>query len=167
MRKFTVKSVKGEVIIYELEVRIVRSMDKEFLINLNPGEYQAFILKPESFHMKRERMVEGKKEVYHEPDVWCWHALNDTYEEALVYAGKLVEQEFAFNLRKYGKQYTDVDVAAALMSIKLQKLPGSDFMTDAEKLKLNPSEFAQKAKEAGHDSLGLCSYPDLDPTKEV
>lgn len=137
MRKFTVKSKKEEVTIYELDVEIVTSLSDPSVSWLKPGEYKAKILKPESFHMKVEKTVEGKKEkeVSYVPDVWCWHSLYDTYEEVLAAACKLIEQEYAFNLRKYGTAYTDVDIASACMCIKLEKLPGSDFKTDAEKVK--------------------------------
>ena len=134
MRKFTVSSKRGELIIYELDVQVLTALDDAGTMFLKPGEYMARILKPESFHMKRERTVDGKKETYLEPDVWYSHALYDTYGEALQATSTLIEQEFAFKLRKYGTAYSDVDVAAALLALKLEKLPGSDFKTDAEKV---------------------------------
>lgn len=119
MRKFTVKSARGEVTIYEVEVEILPSICEP---GLKPGEWKARILKPDTFHMKREKVVDGKKEVFFEPDVWCWHAFHDDQGEALTYANKLIEQEFAFNLRKYGTTYTDTDLAAAFLAVKLVKL---------------------------------------------
>lgn len=135
MRKFAVQSKREGMIIYELDVVVLTALEDPSVMWLQPGEYKGRILKPESFHMKRERMVDGKKETYLEPDVWFSHSLYDTYEEVLRAASKLIEQEFAFNLRKYGTAYTDVDVASAVMCLRLEKLPGSDFKTDAEKVK--------------------------------
>ena len=135
MRKFTVQSKKGEMTIYELDVEIVTALHDASVMWLKPGEYKARILKPESFHMKMEKVVDGKKEVIYVPDVWCWHSLYDTYGDAFTAATTLIEQEYAFNLRKYGTTYTDVDVAAACLALRLEKLPGSDFKTDAEKVK--------------------------------
>lgn len=135
MRKFAIQSKRGEMTIYELDVEVLTALQDPSIMFLKEGEYRARILKPESFHMKIEKTVDGKKEVTYVPDVWCWHSLYDTYNDALQAASKLIEQEFAFNLRKYGTAYTDVDVAAAMLALKLEKLPGSDFKTDAEKLK--------------------------------
>lgn len=135
MRKFTVSSKKGELTIYELDVKVLTALDDAGTMFLKPGEYMARILKPESFHMKREKVVDGKKETWLEPDVWYSHALYDDYNDALQAAGKLIEHEYAFRLRKYNEAYTDVDIAAAMLALKLEKLPGSDFKTDAEKVK--------------------------------
>jgi hypothetical protein len=115
MKKFTVKSVRGEFSIYELEVEMLPSIGEP---GLKPGEWKARILKPDTFHMKHEKVVDGKKEVFYEPDVWCWHAFYETKEEACAAASKLIEHEFEFNLRKYGKTYTDEEVAAAFMAIR-------------------------------------------------
>lgn len=119
MKKFTVRTVKGVTSIHEVELEILPSIGEP---GLKAGEWKARILKPDTFHMKRERVVDGKKEVFYEPDVWCWHAFYDSKEEACAAATKLIEQEFEFNLRKYKTAYTDVDVAAAIMAITLVKL---------------------------------------------
>lgn len=120
MRKFTIRTVKGEVSIVECELEMLNTVCEP---GLKEGEWKARILKPDTFHMKRERVVDGKKEVYYEPDVWCWHAFHDTEEEARAAATKLIEHEFAFNLRKYGKEYDGYDVAGAVMTIKIERLP--------------------------------------------
>ena len=119
MRKFTIRVVKGEVSIVECELEMLSGVGEP---GLQPGEWKARILKPDTFHMKRERVVDGKKEVYYEPDVWCWHAFHDTEEEARTAAAKLIEHEFAFNLRKYGTAYTEADVATATAAVALVSL---------------------------------------------
>jgi len=119
MRKFVIKSIKGEFTIYEVEVEILPSICEP---GLKPGEWMARVLKPDLFHMKREKFVDGKKEVFYEPDVWCWHAFYDDKGQAITATNKLIEQEFAFNQRKYGKEYTDVDLAAAFLAIKVVML---------------------------------------------
>jgi len=122
MRKFVVQSKRGEVSISEVEVEIVSPLDDPSVMWLKPGEYMARILRPTSFHMKHEKMVDGKREVVLTPDVWFSHSFFETQGEALKYAEKLIEHEFEFNLRKYGKTYTDTDIAAAFMAITMNKL---------------------------------------------
>jgi len=114
MRKFTVQTIKGETSIVEVEIEILSGLCEP---GLQPGEWKARILKPDTFHMKRERVVDGKKEVFYEPDIWCWHAFYDTKEDASAAATKLIEHQLEFNLRKYGTTYTDVDAAAAVMAM--------------------------------------------------
>lgn len=135
MRKFTIRSVKDVTTIYELDVVTITGVEDPSVMWLNPGEYKVRVLKPESFHMKVEKKdAEGKRVTVLEPDVWCWHSVYDDYYQALSFAVKIIESDFEFKKRKYGKDYTNADVAAAMWDIKLEKLPGSDFQTDVEKL---------------------------------
>ncbi len=122
MRKFTIQSKKGKTVVTEVEVEIIRPMEDPSVMWLNPGEYKARILAPESFHQRVEKDVNGKKEFVLVPDVWCWHAFYDDKGAALSAANKLIEQEFAFNQRKYGQEYTDVDLAAAFLAIEVVTL---------------------------------------------
>jgi len=89
---------------------------------LKPGEYRARILAPDSFHQRIEKEVSGKKEFVLVPDVWCWHAFYDDKGQALNAANKLIEQEYAFNKRKYGTDYTDAELAAAFLAIEVVML---------------------------------------------
>jgi len=114
MKKFTVQTIKSGVSIVEVELEILSGICEP---GFQPIEWKARIIKPDTFHMKRERTVDGKREVFYEPDIWCWHAFYDTKEDARVAATKLVEQQFAFNLRKYSTTYTDTDVTAAITTI--------------------------------------------------
>ncbi len=115
MRKFVIQSKKGKTVIMEVEVEILPSVGEP---GLKPGEWKARILAPESLHQRIEKDVNGKKEFVLIPDVWCWHAFYDDKGQALTAANKLIEQEFEFNKRKYGKEYTDADLAAAFLAIE-------------------------------------------------
>jgi hypothetical protein len=123
MRKFTIQSKKGKTVIMEVECKVITPMeDPSVLWALKPGEYRARILAPECFHQRVETDVNGKKEFVLVPDVWCWHALYDDKGQALAAANKLIEQEFEFNKRKYDKEYTDADLAAAFLAIEVVML---------------------------------------------
>lgn len=119
MRKFVIQSKKGATSIIEVEIEVLPSMCEP---GLKPGEWRARILRPTIFHMKQEKIVDGKKEVVLEPDAWCWHAFYEDKVQALTAANKLIEQEFEFNKRKYGKEYTDTDLAAAFLAIEVVML---------------------------------------------
>lgn len=158
MRKFIVQSKKGSTSIIEVEVELVTPVEDPSVMWLPPGEYKARIMEPKSLYIKVDTMVDGKKETIMVPDMWFSHAFYDSYAAALQAAQTLIEQEYQFNLRKYGKVFTDVDLASAFMAIQLVRLPNSSALT--------PSEFIAKAKEAGHDSLGVCSDPELQAVLE-
>ncbi len=119
MRQFTVTSKRGEVSVVEVEIEKLSGVAEP---GLKEGEWKARILRPESFHMKIEKSVDGKKETVLTPDVWCWHAFHETQEEATAYAHQLIKQEFAFNERKYGTAFTEEDVATACAAVKLVPL---------------------------------------------
>jgi len=123
MRKFTLHAKKGKSYIMEVECELIRPIeDPSILWSLNPGEYKARILAPDTFHQRVEKVVDGKKEVAMVPDVWCWHAFCDTLEEAKEKAALLVRQSFAFDERKYGKTYTEEEVLAAIAVIEVVML---------------------------------------------
>lgn len=153
-RMFTVYTRKNEVSIVEAECYVLGAMDG--VSSLPPGEFCALVTAPDILYEKKAKGVIG-------PAIFYSHSLFRDYNDALNEAESLIEKEFAFKLRKYNTPYTDVDVAAAVLSIKLIKLPGSTFMTDAEKFKmLTPSEFVRLAKEANHDNWGV-DDPEMAP----
>lgn len=165
-RMFTVYTRKNEVSIVEAECYVLGPMDG--ILSLPEGEFCALVTAPEILYEKKK--VKEKNVLV--PAVFYSHSLFRDYNEALKQACVLIEQEFAFKLRKYNTPYTDVDVAAATLAIKLIKLPGSTFKTDAEKTielmelagsgKLTASELAQKMRESGIANWGV-DDPELIP----
>lgn len=119
MRKYTVQCKRGKTSIVEVEIEVIKALEDPSVMWLNPGEYKARVLKPTSFHLKIERLVDGKKETVMEPDVWCWHAFHESLAEAETYSESLVAHEFDFNLRKYGTTFGEADVAAAISAIEV------------------------------------------------
>src|SRR5574338_245990 len=155
-RMFVVYTRKNETSIVEAECYVLSAMNDPSVVSLPQGEFRALVTAPELLFEKKVDKSIG-------PAIYHSHSLFRDYNDALKEAQSLIEKEFAFKLRKYKTPYTDVDVAAAVLAIKLIKLPGSTFMTDAEKLKtLSPSEFTRMAKEAGHDNWGV-DDPELAP----
>ncbi len=124
MRKFTIQSKKGKTIVMEVECEIIQPIeDPSVMWALKPSEYRARITAPESLYQKVKKKDETGKEVFvMVPDVWCWHALYDDKGQALSAANKLIEQEYEFNKRKYGQEYTDTDLAAAFLAIEVVTL---------------------------------------------
>jgi len=122
MRKFIIQSKKGKTSIIEVEVEIISSLEDPSVLWLKAGEWRARILQPTSFHQRIEKVVDGKKEVVMQPDVWCWHSFSDSIEEAQRKAEDLIVQSFEFDLRKYGKSFTDEDVATAKLTIEIVSL---------------------------------------------
>lgn len=124
MRKFTIQSKKGKTAIMEVECEIIQAIeDPSVLWSLNPGEYRARILAPESTFQKVKQKDEAGKEVFvMVPDIWCWHALYDSKEEAEAAAVQAIRNGFAFDERKYDKAYTEEDVQAAIAAIEVVAL---------------------------------------------
>lgn len=123
MRKFVVYSRKGPTSILEVEVELITALeDPSIMWALQPGEFRARILKPILFHQKIEKEVEGKKEVTLVPDVWYSHSFYETLEDAHAAAAKLARSSFEFELRKYGKAYTEEDIQAEVSTIKIVML---------------------------------------------
>jgi hypothetical protein len=119
MKKFAIESKKNKTTIFEVEIVILTAMDDPSIAWRKPEEYKASILKPTTFHQKMEKIVDGKKETVLVPDVWCWHSFFESLEEARIKAVDLIMNEFKFNLRKYGKSYTELDVAQAVNAIEV------------------------------------------------
>lgn len=169
-RMFTVYTRKNEVSIVEAECYVLGPMDG--VSNLPPGEFCALVTAPELLYEKKTRTIAGKAHTELGPAIYYSHSLFRDYHDALASAQDLIEKEFAFKLRKYGTQYTNVDVASAIMTIKLIKLPDSTFKTDAEKVielmklveskTLTPSEIHQKMKESGVANWGV-DDPEMYP----
>jgi hypothetical protein len=119
---FTIVSKKGKTSITEVECELISALEDPSVMWLNPGEYRARILKPDSFHQKVEKEVDGKKVFVMVPDVWCWHSFYDTLEQAKEVAAKLIRNEFAFQERKYRIDFTEEDVQKAIAAIDVVKL---------------------------------------------
>jgi len=124
MRKFTIHSKKGKTTIMEVECEIILALeDPSVLWALKPGEYRARILAPESFHQKVEKVVDGKKEFVMVPDIWCWHALYESVEEARGVCESFIRSEMVdFAMRKHRTPATEEEVQAAINAVEVVML---------------------------------------------
>jgi hypothetical protein len=119
MKKFVVQSKKGKTVITEVECELVTPMEDPSIMWIPNWEYMAKILKPTSFHMKFEKQVEGKKEIVLVPDVWYSHAFFNSLVDATKYAERIIKESFEFEARKYGKEFSVIDVLAAIKEIEV------------------------------------------------
>jgi hypothetical protein len=107
-RKFTIYSRKGKTAIMEVEVEMISP----------PGttEYVGRILAPTLFHQKVEKKrADGTKQVTLVPDVWVWHAFQDTIEDAKAKLESTVRDGFAFEIRKGRRtEFTEEEVQSEM-----------------------------------------------------
>lgn len=122
MIKYVVHSKGNKLVIFEVELEIVSAVEDNSIMFLYPGEYKARILKPDIFHQRIEKMINGKREFVLVPDVWHSFAFYDDLESAKQASVDLVRAEFNFNLRKYKTAYTEEDVVKALDTLEVIRL---------------------------------------------
>ncbi len=107
MRKFIIQSGRGKTSIMEVECEIISAVEDPTVLWLPTGEYRARITAPASFKEK-----DGKAPI--------WYSFN--FIEDLASAQKkcegTVREEFEFNLRKYGTNFTEEEVQKALSEVE-------------------------------------------------
>lgn len=108
MKKFTIISRKGVTSIQEVEIQMLSAMEDPSVMWMNPGEYKAKVLKPESLY---EKQNDGSLI----PPVWCWFAFFDTEEAARTQAELDLKRELE---RAARKAHVEFDEAAFLERCK-------------------------------------------------
>lgn len=93
MKKFTIISRKGVTSIQEVEIQLLSSIEDPSVMWMNPGEYKAKVLKPESLY---EKQNDGSLT----PPIWCWFAFFDTEAEARAQAELDLKKELERAARK-------------------------------------------------------------------
>lgn len=114
MRKFVIQSKKGKTSITEVEVEIIQPLEDPSVMQLPSEEYRARILAPQTFYQCIEKVLI--------PDVWYSHAFCDGLVDAWKKTEELIRQEFEFNKRKYGKEFTEEEVQAATNAVEVVML---------------------------------------------
>lgn len=123
MKKFVIQSKSGQFSIQEVEVEVILATEDPSVAWLPAGEYKARIMKPTSFHMKIEKLINNKREMVDVPDVWYNFAFSDSLEDAKATCAELIREEFKFKQRKHKIDFTEQDVADAQAKMQVVLLP--------------------------------------------
>ena len=118
MRKFIVQCKNAQAVIQEVECVVVRSDTQ-----LKDGEWCAAIVEPKSLYRKSVKKVDGNEVVTHEPEVWYWHSLHESVEEATEVATGLIKWELTvFAKSKHRPESTSEEIADAISKIEIRFL---------------------------------------------
>lgn len=111
MKKFTIISKKGVTTIQEVEIQMLSAREDPSVMWMNPGEYKAKVLKPESVY---EKQNDGSLT----PPVWCWFAFFDSEEAARSQAESDLKHEFERDARKARVEFNDAAFLERCKEIK-------------------------------------------------
>ena len=123
MKKFVIQSKSGQFSIQEVDVEVISTTEDPSVAWLPAGEFKARIMRPTSFHMKVERLVNNKREMVDVPEVWYSFAFLNSLEEAKATCAELIREEFDFKKRKHKIDFTEQDVADAQAKMQVALLP--------------------------------------------
>lgn len=117
MRKFIVQSKNEKFVIMEVECEVIKPIENSSILwSLNPGEYYARIVAPESTYQKTKQKDRNGKEVFvMVPDIWCWHSFYDSLKDAETKAETLIRKDFS-------SKETEEDIQKAISEIEVVRL---------------------------------------------
>ncbi len=123
MRKFVVQSKKGKSSIVEVECEVIQGVEDPSVLWIPAGEYRARILSPETFHPRKEQVVDGKPTTVLTLDVWYSHAFYPSIEAAKLECEKSIRYELIqFAVSKHRAPATEEQVQEALSKIETIRL---------------------------------------------
>jgi len=118
MRKFIVQCKNAQAVIQEVECELARADTQ-----LKEGEWCATITEPKSLYRKTVKKVAGNEVVTYEPEVWYWHSLHASLDEATEVAKGFIEWELTqFAKSKHRPESTPEEIAEAISKIEVKLL---------------------------------------------
>ena len=118
MRKFTVQCKNAQAVIQEVECVLAQSPT-----SLKEGEWCATVVEPKSLYRKIVKKVEGGEVVTYEPEVWYWHSLHASLDEATEVAIGFLKWELTtFAKSKHRPEATPEEIAEAISKIEVKLL---------------------------------------------